>query len=354
MGTQDDDLDDDQQQQQQHDEDARNAEGQSGADGGGGPGDDDDDDDDGDATGRHAAEGSDDDELESLRERRRQERKRRKEAARNREAGYRREIAQRDATIDELTQRIEALEHGSRGARMAALDNAIAQAGGAYESWKAAHAEAVKANNGEAATQALENMQAARDRFNQLSNIKQAANSQRGNGGTPAPQMDPRVVRAAQNWMKGKDWYDPAGGNTDSRIVLTVDQELSREGWVPTTVEYWQELDSRLRRYLPHRYTKGARTDDGDGGDGGDDGDGDGGQQGQQQQQQRQQNGRRIGGPAGGGGGDGGGGGGGKNYRLSPERVRAMKEAGIWDDPVKRDKMIKQYREFDRNNGIRS
>jgi hypothetical protein len=28
---------------------------------------------------------------------------------------------------------------------------------------------------------------------------------------------------------------------------------------------------------------------------------------------------------------------------LSPEKVRAMKDAGMWDDPVKRAKMIKRY-----------
>jgi len=34
-------------------------------------------------------------------------------------------------------------------------------------------------------------------------------------------------------------------------------------------------------------------------------------------------------------------------FTLSPERVRAMKEAGFWDDPVKRDQMIRKFHQGD-------
>ena len=36
-------------------------------------------------------------------------------------------------------------------------------------------------------------------------------------------------------------------------------------------------------------------------------------------------------------------------FTLSPERVRAMKEAGFWDDPEKRDQMIKRFYQGDRD-----
>ena len=38
-------------------------------------------------------------------------------------------------------------------------------------------------------------------------------------------------------------------------------------------------------------------------------------------------------------------------FVLEPEQVRAMKDAGFWDDPVKRAKMIKRYAEQSRNRG---
>jgi len=39
-----------------------------------------------------------------------------------------------------------------------------------------------------------------------------------------------------------------------------------------------------------------------------------------------------------------------QTFTLSPDRVRAMKEAGYWEDPAKRQTMIKRYMEQDRNN----
>jgi hypothetical protein len=41
---------------------------------------------------------------------------------------------------------------------------------------------------------------------------------------------------------------------------------------------------------------------------------------------------------------------GGNEFRLSPERVRAIKEAGRWDNPTEREKMIRKYAEYDRMN----
>jgi len=35
---------------------------------------------------------------------------------------------------------------------------------------------------------------------------------------------------------------------------------------------------------------------------------------------------------------------------LSRERVQAIKDAGSWDDPTKRSKMIKAYASYDRQN----
>ena len=41
-------------------------------------------------------------------------------------------------------------------------------------------------------------------------------------------------------------------------------------------------------------------------------------------------------------------------FRLSPDRVKAIKEAGRWDDPTERSKMIRKYAEYDRNSQNRS
>ena len=111
----------------------------------------------------------------------------------------------------------------------------------------------------------------------------------------------------------------------DTRVALQVDDILTREGWHPTTQEYWDELDSRLKKYLPHRYNleHNANT-------------------------AGQQSGKRS--PVAGSGRENSGSSGGSSssFTLSPERVSAMKEAGLWSDPAKREKAIARYREHDR------
>jgi hypothetical protein len=37
-------------------------------------------------------------------------------------------------------------------------------------------------------------------------------------------------------------------------------------------------------------------------------------------------------------------------FVLSPDRVKAMKEAGAWENPVRKKKMIEQFISFDRAN----
>ena len=41
---------------------------------------------------------------------------------------------------------------------------------------------------------------------------------------------------------------------------------------------------------------------------------------------------------------------GGNQFVLSPDRVRAIKEAGRWDNITERNKMIRKYAEYDRMN----
>jgi hypothetical protein len=127
------------------------------------------------------------------------------------------------------------------------------------------------------------------------------------------------VRENAESWMNKHKWYDPQGRDTDSRIAKVIDQELAADGWEPSDPEYWDELDSRLASRLPHRYAaKGAskRTNPAPSG--------------------------RSSNP--------GAGPSGTTFTLSRERVQAIKDAGAWDDPSKRNQMIKAYASYDRQN----
>ena len=102
-------------------------------------------------------------------------------------------------------------------------------------------------------------------------------------------------------------------------IAKVIDQDLAAEGWDPADPEYWDELDNRLSARLPHRYA--AKT-------------------GTTPKRPGPTASSRTANPSGKA----------NTITLSPDRVRAIKEAGAWDDPVKRNKMIKAYAAYDKTN----
>jgi hypothetical protein len=106
---------------------------------------------------------------------------------------------------------------------------------------------------------------------------------------------------------------------------LTIDQSMAEEGWDPATQDYWKELDNRLSESLPRRYNDNSS---------------------EKPAQRRPRSvvtsgGREIASSNSGGRGN--------TFTLTPDQVRAMKDAGMWDDSEKRNRMIKRYAQEARN-----
>ena len=104
-----------------------------------------------------------------------------------------------------------------------------------------------------------------------------------------------------------------------------IDSSLVAEGLDPSSKKYWKELNRRIADRLPHRFAQ--EEDSGYSGE--------------------ERSGRR--GPPVGGSRDISAPGS-KKVFVSSERVQAMKDAGYWDDPVLRQRMLKRYSEVDREN----
>lgn len=266
-----------------------------------------------------AGAGETDDEREAIRQRRREERKHRKEAQREREDTLRRELAARDAVINEMRGRLDAVERRNTGSEMAQLNAEKQKTVQVYNHFKNQIRIATEAGNGAAVADATEKMMQAQRRFDELTNYEKAYNQR----GAQPQALDPRLINHAQEWMGRNNWYDPSGRDPDSRITLTVDQQLAEEGWDPTTKEYWQELDIRIKKYLPHRQnsgkinsTKPKSVVTGSG---------------RESASTQTTN---------------------TTYKLSAERVKALKDAGIWDDPKQRAEAVKRFREFDKEHKL--
>jgi hypothetical protein len=271
-----------------------------------------------------SSEGADDsdEDREAIRARRREERKHKKEAQREREAQTRREREMLRKENEDLQQRLAVLERRAQGSEFAQLDQAIEQTGRAVGYLKEQIKLATEAGDGATVAEATEKLYQATRHAEHLVNVKRNAVQQTRQAETHSP-IDPMLRRNAETWMDKHNWYDPSGSDPDSRVALTVDQSMAEEGWDPRQPEYWDELDSRLKRYLPHRYARPPV-------------------------QRRSSSPVTSSGREGANSQSGGGG-----FKLSADRVAAIKEAGAWDDPVKRDAMIKRYREYDKSQASR-
>lgn len=269
----------------------------------------------------------DDEDADTRRERRRKERAERK--ARQRETRDRQEalIAALSRHNRELEARLATIEQRATGHETAQIDRAIAETQAAMTNAKAYMAKAVAEGNGEEVAKATDYYADARERLRQLEALKKDA-------ARPArPAVDPDAGRYSQQWMSKNQWFDPSLADTDSKIARMIDLEVHRDGFHPGTEVYWNELDRRLKERLPHRYAgaagrRSAAADDDD----------------DDPPPQRRRS------PVGGSGRDRPSGNG-SEYVLSPDRVRALKEANMWDDPVARKRAIDRYREYDRQHG---
>ena len=270
----------------------------------------------------HEEEGHSEETAEEAEARRERNRKRRQENKQRRQdyvEGLKRELSARDAVINELSTRVASVERQSEGSKMAQIDAAMREAEQYYNHFKQVHQTAINEANGALATDATEKMFAAQQRYQMLTNAKRAMTQQ---SQQPRP-LDPRMQKHAEDWMSRNQWYDPQGSDLDSDMVLKLDDRLVQEGWNPSTQEYWEELDARVKKYLPHRFNSSYNKPQGS----------------------SAASKPRV--PVAGSGNTTSTASKGV-YHLSAERVQALKDAGVYDDPVKRADAIRRFQEHDK------
>jgi hypothetical protein len=272
-----------------------------------------DDEDDGDET---------DEEREAIREARREERRLKKELSKQREVSAKNKISALERRNAELAERLAKVENTAASYQFAQLDKSIEDEASRVEYAKMKLLQAAQENNAAAQVEYLEQLTDAKQRLQQAQYYKkQQVEEAKAPKQNVPNQINTEVQQLATKWLKKNSWYDPQARDTDSRIAKVIDQELVADGWDPSDSEYWEELDNRLQSRLPHRYaSKGSKE------------------------------GKRSLGPT-------------ASSRvanatsqkpgtitLSRDRVQAIKDAGAWDDVDKRNKMIRAYAQYDRQN----
>ena len=135
--------------------------------------------------------------------------------------------------------------------------------------------------------------------------------------------LDPMTETYAQQWMRKNPWFNPAGEDEDSAIARAIDEAWSREaqrkGINPASEHYWDELDERVRRRLgkedgERKPRKSAPPVTGRG----------------DSPRPSTSSDNKV--------------------YLSAERIKALKDAGVWDDPATRKRYIRRFQDYDRQN----
>lgn len=281
--------------------------------------DDDQDDDEDHASAKSNDDGDDDDERAAIRERRRLEKKERKERQQKAIGRDKVELNFLRQRNDELERRMANLESNSHKISLSDIDRQIQEAVNEAETAERIIAKAVEAGNGEDVAKALKFRDQAMAKANQLNFAKQQA-TQQGQQ-RQAPSVDKAIEHYASEFMESNSWYDPQGRDEDSAIVLAIDAKLAQEGYDPRSEEYWDELQTRIERRLPEKFAKQSKPVR-----------------------------KPTGGPAVGSGREHAPTSTRKEIYISPERKAAMIEAGVWDDPILRQRYAKRYAEYDREH----
>ena len=271
------------------------------------------------------------DDDDELREVKRSRRRIKKELIRktNQEKDLRLQQLQREN--EEFKRRLTQLERNTKSEQLTRIDKGIEDAQVRLEYAKMKLAEATQNGDGEAMVEAQTLWQQAQEEARNLTALRQQADRELRQPQQNANVPDPDVQRHAAKWINRNKWYNPNGGDADSRVAKKIDELMVTQGWNPSDPDYWDELDARLQKELPHRYNES--NDD---------------------ETREVRRPRNVVGSAGREASAAYGGSNRTQFVLSPERVKAMKEVGAWDNPERKQRMIKQFIEFDRQNGRRN
>jgi len=256
--------------------------------------------------------GSDGETPEQRSERRKEERRKRRERQRAAEAANKAELQRLREQNDFMVSRMQQMEAFHLRNEAREIDGRIAYARDTYSRAEQALKQAVARGDGDTVAQAMRvRDQASSDYHNAVAMQSRL----HAIGNDPGPQMqygpDPRVVEKARAFVEKHSWIDPSGmADEDSAVARALDMKLQADGYDPSTEEYWGLLEKTLEKRLPHRFQRGR------------------------------------GGPPVAGGFDRAASGK-RTFYLSPERKKALMDSGDWDDPVRRNKMIKVFADYD-------
>ncbi len=266
------------------------------------------------------------------REKRQARNARRRETANHKD----RVIVDQARAIAQLEERLARTEGRLSSHDLFAIDGRITTTKASRQAASESLAAAVDRGDGKAAAEAQSWLNNVDSHLRELATLRSRVENDMKTSGTPrgngsaAPgadqpqqqvQIDPAVARNLNAWAEKNTWYNPNGNDADSVLVRSIDHKMWEEGWDPKDRAYWRELTRRVKAVFPEHSPEDV--DD---------------------SAPPPRNGQDRGPPV---GGRSEGRPNGQKFVLSRERIQAMKDANIWEDPVKRKRTIQRYIQHD-------
>lgn len=237
-----------------------------------------------------------------------------------------RELAQSRVELARLKEEVDKLRQGGTRRDMTAIDERLHDAQRRYNEAEELMATAIAKGEGEAHVRLLRIRDAAAREHNDLLQAKQqlAAEAEPVRQPVVTQEEKLRTVREnTQRFQARNQWYGRDAEAT--QIAQAIDAQVAADGYDPSTAAYWQELEGRLS----------AAQEDGD------------------LVLDRKPQGRRT--PPSGVSRSSKAPSAGRSQQIfvSQARIDAMKEAGQWDDPKVRNRVLKRFAEYDKNSSAR-
>lgn len=272
------------------------------------------------------AESQTDTDDEVANQRNRERRRSRREMQRRARERKDQELVQLAQQNQQLAQRLAQLEGAQLTSTAAGIESQYSAAQNEIARAEAVLAAAIEAGNGADTAAALRARDEARDRAialrAQYGRVTQTLEQHRQPPQTQRPQAENRAATYGRAWIEANPWFDPNGTDEDSAITRAIDAQVSRDGYDPNTIEYWQEVTRRVNdrfegpaKSTPKPATKQAPPT------------------GTTREHVPASTRNEV--------------------YVTPERKQAMIDAGVWDDPAARARYLKAYRQYDNDVSAR-
>jgi hypothetical protein len=243
-------------------------------------------------------------------------RKQRREYAKRRREETAAELEALRLQNQTLTQRLSAVENHALTANESTIQQRLTQTLLDVQQAEEIFAKATSEGQGDYAMQAMRVRDAAQAEAHRLNTLQQQVRKTREDAEKAPPPPDPLVQRHSSEWLKDNPWYDPGGKDDISRLAKQVDLQIAAEGHNPATRGYWEELTRRVTAALTPaaKPVTNGRTAPPMG----------------TTREHAPPSTKR------------------NEFYVTPERKAAMVEAGAWDDPKRRQRVLKEYRDYDK------